>query len=146
MSWGSDNLIGELTPTGSRVFTLRFPQGHGFSYRSHPVMPGVFSRAALRAGMDAQFPRSYVRPKSARKLRVPLVPAAQECVTPDRTHGEPLAFGSCSSPALVSDSLTVGTPDANGTATNSSGFARYAVIAGDPGTPGSQADVTSPSR
>ena len=38
----------------------------------------------------------YPRPKSASPLRVPLVPAFRQCTAPDRTHGPPLAFGSCS--------------------------------------------------
>ena len=56
MSWGGAPLVTELSPSGSRVFSLTFETGF-FSYRAHPVPPGVLSRAALRAGMDAQFPR-----------------------------------------------------------------------------------------
>ena len=130
IAFGIDNLITELTAAGSQVFSLSFQAGI-FSYRSHPVMPGVLSRAALRAGMDEQFPRSYVRPKSAASVRVPLVPAARECRSPDRTHGPPLAFGSCRPPIGESNTLTVGTPDSNGTAANASGSVRYKVIAGD---------------
>jgi hypothetical protein len=141
IGFGIDNVITELTSSGSHVFSLSFQSGF-FSYRSHPVMPGTLSRSSLREGMDVQFPRSYVRPKSATTLRVALVPAAQECLAPNRTHGEPLAFSSCSPPTSASRYLTVGTADANGAATNSSGFARYGVIAGDPSTSKSEADVT----
>ena len=45
--------------------------GPVFTYRSHPILPGVLSRAALRAGMDAQFPRSYVRPGQPRRCGSP---------------------------------------------------------------------------
>jgi hypothetical protein len=140
-SWGNDNLITELTSAGARVFSLSFQSGF-FSYRSHPVLPGTLSRAALREGMDAQSPRPYPRPKSAAALRLPLVPGARECLAPNRMHGEPLAFGSCAPPLGTSGYLTVGTPDANGAAANSSGFVRYRVLAGDPATPESEADVT----
>ena len=66
----------------------------------------VYSREAPIAG--------YPRPKGANPLRVALVPAFEECTSPDRTHGPPLAHSSCSSPAQRSAVLTVGTPDANG--------------------------------
>ena len=78
-------------------------------------------------------PGGYARPKGATPLRVSLVPAYRECLAPNRTHGTPLAFGSCNPPALESSQLTVGTPDANGVAANSVGFARFGVIAGAPG-------------
>jgi hypothetical protein len=45
---------------------------------------------------------------------ISLVPAYPACTSPDRTHGAPLAFGSCSHPKLTSQNLTVGTPDVNG--------------------------------
>ena len=77
----------------------------------------------------------YPRPKGATPTYVPLVPAYQACVapvnTPDRTHGPPLAFASCSSPEQVSAHLTVGTPDANGRAAKSTGNVRYGTTAGD---------------
>ena len=77
----------------------------------------------------------YPRPKGATPLRVPLVPAFRQCTSPDRTHGPPLAFPSCSSPAPTSGNLTVGTPDHNGAAANFSGFVRYEVQVGAPGPP-----------
>jgi len=83
----------------------------------------------------------YVRPKSANYIRFALVPAYRECAAPDRTHGPPLTFGSCSSPVLASDYLTVGTPDANGQPTRSSGHLILEVQAGSPSTPGNQADI-----
>jgi hypothetical protein len=140
VSWGGTNMISELTPSGTRAFNLRYQNGP-FSYRSHPVLPGVMSRATLREGMDAQFPRPYIRPAGATPLRVSLVPAAQECVAPNRTHGEPLAFASCRPPASASSRLTVGTPESNAAPVNSTGFVRYAVIAGDVSTSQNEADV-----
>ncbi len=70
----------------------------------------------------------YPRPKGATPTRVPLVPAYQPCTAPDRTHGAPLAFGSCAPPSQQSQALTVGTSDANGKATNSVGSVRLDVF------------------
>ena len=41
---------------------------------------------------------AYPRPKGATPTRVSLVVAYNQCTAPDRTHGPPLAFGSCSNP------------------------------------------------
>ena len=54
--WGSNPYATEQTGTGVPVFKLSFAQGL-VSYRADPVLPGELSRAALRAGMDAQYPR-----------------------------------------------------------------------------------------
>ena len=63
-------------------------------------------------------------------------PAYRQCTSPNRTHGAPLAFPSCSSPAPTSGNLTVGTPDQpNGAAANFTGFVRYEVQVGAPGPP-----------
>jgi hypothetical protein len=68
-------------------------------------------------------------------MRVSLVPSFQQCTAPDRTHGPPLAFPSCSSPDPASPNLTVGTPEVNGAAVGFSGFVKYAVALGAPGVP-----------
>jgi hypothetical protein len=86
-------------------------------------------------------PSGYARPRGATPLDVYLVPAYEACTTPNSTHGEPLAFGSCSPPAQASANLTVGTPDANGQAPNSVGRVRFNVMAGDPSTGVDEADV-----
>jgi len=52
MSWGYNGLVTELTPSGQRVFGLRFG-GELFSYRAVPVMAGSLSAGKLRKGMDA---------------------------------------------------------------------------------------------
>ena len=69
------------------------------------------------------------------------MPAYRECTEPNRVHGAPLEHGSCNPPGLVSSSLTVGTPDANGRPANSAGFVYYTVRPGIPGTPADDADV-----
>ena len=68
-------------------------------------------------------PPSYPRPKGATPVSLSLVPASQQCTSPNGTHGPPLAFGSCKPPQRGSSYLTVGTPDANGQAAASTGIA-----------------------
>ena len=83
---------------------------------------------------------SYPRPKGATPLSVALVPAFRRCITPNRWHGPPLEYRSCI-PFQQSPHITVGTPDANGAAANSSGFVHFATVVGDPATPADEADV-----
>ena len=83
----------------------------------------------------------YARPSGATPIDASLVPASSECASPDRTHGPPLAFGSCAEPVPASEWLTVGTPDANGRAARSIGRTRLDVLVGDPGTAADEADV-----
>jgi hypothetical protein len=86
-------------------------------------------------------PTGYPRPKSARVGWTYLVPAYPSCTAPDRTHGPPLAHGSCSDPRQISSHLTVGTPDANGRPANATGLVRYGARIGDPATPADEADL-----
>jgi hypothetical protein len=65
---------------------------------------------------------THVRPKGASPLRASLVPSFKACAAPNRTHGAPLAFPSCNPPVQTSNFLTIGSPDANGVAANSTGF------------------------
>ena len=83
----------------------------------------------------------YVRPKGASPLRVSLVPAYNQCVTPNRTHGAPLSFGSCAPPAQSSSFLTVGTPDANGAPAQGIAWLQMKAVLGDEVTPPDEADV-----
>ena len=84
---------------------------------------------------------AYARPRGATPAIVSLVPAYGACTSPNRVHGPPLASGSCAPPAQASSELTVGTPDANGTAANGSGFISYSALVGNPATPADEADV-----
>jgi hypothetical protein len=70
-----------------------------------------------------------------------LVPAYEQCASPNRTHAPPLSVGSCSPPALESGDLTFGTPDANLKSPNFVGFAKLRVLPGDPSTLADAADV-----
>jgi hypothetical protein len=59
MGWGGTpnpgGTITEMTPSGTRVFRLQFASGT-LLYRVIPVPFGKLDRAALRNGMDAQYP------------------------------------------------------------------------------------------
>ena len=84
---------------------------------------------------------SYVRPASANWIHVSLVPASDACTAPNRTHGPPLAFGSCAPPSPGSEALTVGTPDANGAPVKAAAQVVYGVQPGNPSSPVDEADV-----
>jgi WD40-like Beta Propeller Repeat len=86
-------------------------------------------------------PTGYARPKVASPSWTWLVPAYQACTSPDRKHGPPLAYDSCSNPQEVSQRLTVGTADSNGRPTKFTGNVRYDGLRGDPTTPADEADV-----
>jgi DNA-binding beta-propeller fold protein YncE len=97
----------------------------------------VFAREAIPPSPQIGYPR----PKGASPLRVPLVVAYKQCTAANRQHGAPLLGGSCNPPAQESDWLTVGTPDANSRAANSSGAVTLDSQVGDTGTPADEADV-----
>lgn len=82
----------------------------------------------------------YARPKGASPLRVSLVPAFDQCITANRTHGAPLDVPSCQPPVQSSRQLTVGTPT-NGNAANAVGSVTLRAIAGNTSTPQNEADV-----
>jgi glucose/arabinose dehydrogenase/PKD repeat protein len=101
----------------------------------------VVTTPAIDTSYSATFTRYYARPKGATPLRASLVPAYKPCVSPNNTHGSPLAFGSCSPPTQTSQYATVGTPDANGLTARSLGSVRMIVIPGNPATTENEADV-----
>jgi dipeptidyl aminopeptidase/acylaminoacyl peptidase len=84
---------------------------------------------------------AYARPKGATPFMTFLVPAYKQCTAPDRAHGAPLSFGSCSPPQQASSYLTVGTPDSNGLAPSSRGSVQYTTVIGNPSTPANEADL-----
>jgi hypothetical protein len=86
-------------------------------------------------------PTGYARPKSADVIWASLVPAYEPCTSANRTHGPPLAFGSCAPPQRSAPQLTLGTPDANRQPPGSAGSVRVRAVAGSPSTPGDQADA-----
>jgi hypothetical protein len=78
--------------------------------------------------LTASAQATHPRPKSASPTHMSLVPAYATCTAPNRTHGPPLAFGSCNPPAQTSVQATVGTPDAFGGAANATGYIRLKVV------------------
>ncbi|MEA2471381.1 MAG: hypothetical protein QOE38_2380 [Thermoleophilaceae bacterium] len=59
IAWGANPFITELDSAAHRhrpIFTIKLPRLL-FSYRVQGVAPGVVTRDALRAGMDAMYPR-----------------------------------------------------------------------------------------
>ena len=100
-------------------------------------------RAVLVAGglaatfllLTAPVQATHPRPKGATPLRVALVPAYAQCTAPNRTHGPPLAFPSCTPPAQTSAQAAVGTPDAFGGATDSVSYLRLTEWRSIPGGP-----------
>jgi hypothetical protein len=83
----------------------------------------------------------YPRPKGATPARMSLVPAFQQCSSGNRTHGAPLSSASCTPPVQSSSFLTVGAPDANGAAANSTGWIQFDALLGNPATAADEADV-----
>jgi hypothetical protein len=106
-------------------------------------VPGAirYESAALRFDWGAIPINTYPRPRGATPFKTFLVPAYKACTAPDRMHGAPLSFGSCSAPQQTSSYLTVGTPDSNGLAASARGFMQYTTIVGNPSTPANEADV-----
>jgi plastocyanin len=83
----------------------------------------------------------YPRPKGASPLKASLVVAYKQCTTPNRQHGPPLANPSCNPPAQESDWLTVGSPDSNMAAANSTGSVKLIAQPGDPSNMTEDANV-----
>jgi Tol biopolymer transport system component len=81
----------------------------------------------------------YPRPKGATPVRVSLVPAFDQCETPNRTHGPPLAQPSCSAPHLRAGFMTFGGTPAS-TSPKAAGNVRLDAMPGAPGS-ANEADV-----
>jgi hypothetical protein len=84
---------------------------------------------------------SYARPKGASPFRVSLVPAYRSCTAPNRNHGAPLAYPSCNPPVETSGVLTIGSPDANTKAANSTGYVSFTAVPGNASTLADEADA-----
>jgi hypothetical protein len=100
---------------------------------------------AVTSGTDADWQplpyTGYARPKGATPMYASLVPAYNPCSAPNRTHGPPLAFGSCAPPIQASPHLRMGTADANGAPANLIGSLRLGALVGAPGPP-NDSDIT----
>lgn len=101
----------------------------------------ITTAAGFDGSHDWQPTTVYARPQGASPIRVALVPAYQECTDPNAKRTGGFSGDACHSPTLVSDQLTVGTPEVNGNPVRSNGFARLATIRGNPLTPADEADI-----
>jgi hypothetical protein len=122
---GNPSHIKLMNPDGTNVTDIG--EGSGPAWQSIPI-------------------NGYPRPKGASPLRVSLVPAANQCTAPNRTHGAPLSFGSCAPPGLASQYLTTGTPDANGRGALMNAYLTLTVIPGIPSSMTDEADVQIKTR
>ncbi len=123
------------SPDGSKIVT------EGITVHAADGTSATF----LTSGVDPDWQpipvNSYPRPKGATPTRAALVPAYRACVSPNRIHGPPLGFDSCSSPQMASDHLTVGTGDSNGKPARSAAHVWLVAIVGNPTTPADEADA-----
>jgi Tol biopolymer transport system component len=142
-SFDSDPL---WAPDGSRILfhSTRSPGGF-FLMKPDGTSPSQLVGPEFLTIKDWQpVLRGYARPKGATPLYASLVPAFTPCASPNRVHAPPLSFGSCAPPAQTSPRLTVGTPDANSNASNSTGHVRLGEVGELPINlnNGNQSDVT----
>jgi hypothetical protein len=77
----------------------------------------------------------YAVPKGASPMRLPLVPAYRPCTSPNRTHGAPLSFQSCSPPAPIATSAYIGIGDGDPAPAKSIGSVVLKVKVGASGPP-----------
>jgi hypothetical protein len=104
--------------------------------RARTVVPLTLAvSAVLMMVVASMASATHPRPKGATPFRISTVPAFNQCTTPNRTHGPPLAFPSCNPPVQSSTAVTIGSPDANGAAANAEGFVKLEVLVGAPGPP-----------
>src|SRR4051794_9207018 len=71
---------------------------------------------------------THVRPKGASPFSGATVPAFQPGAAPNGTRAPPLAFPAWNPPVQTSPNLTIGSPDANGAAANSTSFIKLKVV------------------
>jgi hypothetical protein len=140
----------QITPEDGHVYAYPVwsPDGKKFAVAIAARFEDSYSIATLnRDGTVARYVRftfdpvkpdwqpipytGYARPRGASPFQTYLVPAYKPCTAPNRTHGSPLSFPSCSMPQASSDHLTLGTPDANGRQANGRGSVFFAARAGD---------------
>jgi hypothetical protein len=141
-----------------------FPDDGAYSFEGYPIKAGQVIRLHSEYQNNSGAPKTdvmgimaawmafpdpgYPRPVGATPMRASLVPAYNQCTSPNRVHGPPdfpgnasNPDGSCSPPAQSSGQITVGSPDANGAGANSLGSVRMSVVNGNPATTADEANV-----
>jgi hypothetical protein len=154
-------ITGDLLPTAQAE---AWPEGGELPSTGYPFNAGQTIRLHSEYQNDTGQPQTdvmgimvawyvptnagYPRPQGATPAAMSLVPAYNQCTSPNRLHGPPdfpgnasNPDGSCNPPAQSSSQLTVGSPDANGAAANSVGSVRFAVLTGNPATAADEADA-----
>jgi Tol biopolymer transport system component len=133
----SDDVWPAWSPDGTKIVFARYENG---LYDLLLMNPDGTGQTNITNTPDVSeftpawqpIPQSFVRPAAATPVRVPLVPAFEECTDPNRLHGPPLDDPSCAPPDHRAGYMTMGTKAA--------GQVRLATRAGTP-DPGNQADV-----
>jgi hypothetical protein len=136
-SWNEWDVFPAVTGPGQVSFLMHQTVSDGVNFHSREST-STTRRPELVVTVSNE---AYARPAAASPMLISLVPAYDACTSSNRMHGPPLAHPSCNPPSQVSDSLTVGTADSNGAASNFVGAFRYKVTLGNPGTPEDEADV-----
>ena len=77
----------------------------------------------------------YPRPAFGTPIFIPLVPAYEQCTTPNTEHAPPLQLSSCAPPREESSVLTTSTVG------KGFGWLRLRAVAGNPSTPEDEADI-----
>ena len=135
-SWSPDGT--RIAMGGSGVVTV---SAEGGDFHQLTAIPGALRdldtdwRPLAPVSPPPPTGSGYPRPKGATPILVYLVPAYRGCTSPNRTHGPPLAFGSCNPPTQLSSNPTLGTADSNGQPTKGVGSVRLTTMVGQPGPP-----------
>jgi hypothetical protein len=147
-----------LDPDGVSFWAAAYTNGHIYKVNIASGTVGTNWIAAPSSGAglaglavygDGDPDPGFVRPKGATPLYASLVPAYNQCTSPNRVHGPPdfpgngsNPDGSCNPPSQTSGQLTVGSPDAYaGTAANFRGSVKVDSLVGNPATVADEADA-----
>jgi dipeptidyl aminopeptidase/acylaminoacyl peptidase len=129
-AWSPDGqkiVFVHATSTASEIATID-TDGSGRSVLTSATNPYRVSDPDWQPLPD-NTPSTYVRPLGAGRVQTSLVPAYLRCEEPNRTHGPPLAYGSCAPPRTSSTHLTMQPADH----TRFRGSVRLGISLGAPG-------------
>jgi Tol biopolymer transport system component len=143
---GAKASAGSQAPTfaGGGGFIAFNAVATNFTREDADIHPDAYVRdlQTLETSLESRATPGYAlpaRPKGATPFRMSLVPAAQACTAPNRTHGAPLSFGSCAPVVAASPNLTVSDGEVRA---RSVGYVKLKAFAGNASTPADEADVS----